>query len=325
MKRNLLNSMIVILFLFAAAGAFGQTNLIREYVGLINQTYYPEAVDYIVKLKEDMIKKGMASDTAEFFDDYLKGSFGSGFVYVGDDGSNYIITNYHVIARAHTISITFENREGEKTVYEQLRLIAADEDIDLAVLAFRDDAKPFNSGLVFMTEHVEEGSDVFAAGFPGLGNEAIWQFSRGMISNAAVRFPPEKDVSQNEVRLGPFIQHTAQVDPGNSGGPLLVRQPEAAVGYVVAGINTLSARRRQAANFAIPADRALAFIQTAINGSDPAVKREKLDAKVESFISGLDAPRAVFPHIAAYLSNHCIAVNAEYAVSEVMDRTSATV
>lgn len=316
---------MTVALLCTVAGAFGQTNPVREYVGLINETYHPDAVEYIKKQKEDLISKGMSSDSAEFFDEYLKGSSGSGFVYVADDGSNYVITNYHVINGSYTNSITFENQEGEKQIYENLRIIAADKDIDIAVLAFADDAKPFTNGLPFATGLLEEGSDVFAAGFPGLGRDVIWQFSRGVVSNASVKLPPEKDEAPNAAHLGPYIQHTAQIDPGNSGGPLLVRQQESTAGYAVVGINTLSARSRQAANFSIPSDRALAFIQQVLSGEAAVGTREKLDAQVKAFISGLNVPRTVFPHIAEYLSAHCVAANAEYAASEVADRASIAV
>ncbi|MDR3311802.1 MAG: serine protease, partial [Spirochaetaceae bacterium] len=264
-------------------------------------------------------------DAAKAIDRYLKGGFGTGFVYVAPDGANYLITNHHVIAQADKLSVTFEKLDGAKTTYDRLRVIAADEDIDIALLAFADDVRPFPAGLSFVSAPAEEGSDVYAAGFPGLGNAAVWQFSRGMVSNAAVRLPVEDDEDVPEAALGPYIQHTAQIDPGNSGGPLLIQREGVAAGYAVAGINTLSARRRQAANYAISVNRAQEFITQALVPADPVKDRAKLDAQLESFIKGLGAPKTVYPHIARYLSNACTASNAEYALSEVSDRAPKTV
>jgi len=73
----------------------------------------------------------------------------------------------------------------------------------------------------------------------------LWQFSTGNVSNAVARFPRSLD---DPTMMGPFIQHTAPIDPGNSGGPLLVAQADVPSGFAVAGINTLTGTWRQAAN-----------------------------------------------------------------------------
>ena len=306
------------------AAAFAQPSALRDYVGVIRQSYHPDVVKYLETVRERFVKRGN-NDYAKFLENYLKGGFGTGFVYVAPDGANYILTNNHVVARSYTISITFEKLDGGKTTYDKLRIVAADEDIDIAILAFADGAKPFARGLSFMPNPAEEGASVFAAGFPGLGTEAVWQFSSGMISNAAVRLPADPETEMPEAALGPFIQHTAPIDMGNSGGPLLVQQAGATAGYAVAGINTLQARFRQNANFSIPATRASAYVRGALLVQDEAALRAALDKRLDAFVKGLAAPKAVYPHIAQYLSNACTASNAEYAVSEVFERGSRTV
>jgi serine protease Do len=124
--------------------------------------------------------------------------------------------------------------------------------------------------------------------------------------------------------MGPYIQHTAQIDPGNSGGPLLVQIQEVPTGYAVAGINTLSACFRQAANFSIPMDRVNAFLDSAL-GPKPEDERPRLDARLDTFIEGLNVPRAVYEHISDYLSNACTAENAEYALTEMLRKAARTV
>jgi serine protease Do len=304
--------------------AFAQPSALRDYVGVIRQSYHPDVVEYLEIVRERFIKHG-ENDYAKFLENYLKGGFGTGFVYVAPDGENYILTNNHVISRAYTLSITFEKLDGGKTTYDKLRIVAADEDIDIAILAFSDGAKPFSRGLSFVSAPAEEGAPVFAAGFPGLGMEAVWQFSSGMISNAAVRFPADPELEMPEAALGPYIQHTAPIDMGNSGGPLLVQQTGVTTGYAVAGINTLQARFRQNANFSIPATRAQSYVQSALVSRDETALRAALDKRLDSFVKGLSAPKAAYPHIAQYLSNACTASNAEYAVSEVFERGSRTV
>ncbi|MDR1419408.1 MAG: serine protease [Treponema sp.] len=302
-------------FLFLALPAFSQTSLLRDYVGLVNQTFHPDIIDYMEKFRAEFERRG-DSATARNIDSFLWGSSGSGFVYIGPDGGNYIITNHHVITQSYSLSVTFEKQDGTKTTYGGLSILAADEDMDIAILAFPKDAKPFSRALAFLDRPVEEGEDVYSAGFPGMGNTTIWQFGRGMVSNANVVFPAEDTTDK---MMGPYIQHTAQVDPGNSGGPLLVQTPGVLSGYAIVGINTLSARFRQAANFSIPLDRVRSFLDRVFSGEE-IDQRARLEERVYSFIEGMDIPGTVYEHISGFLSNDCVAENAENAIGEVFRR-----
>jgi serine protease Do len=291
---------------------------LRDYVGLINQTYHPGIIAYLEKTKKEFEKTGQ-SNAAKGIDLFLKGATGSGFIISGSNGIYYIITNYHVIQQAHTLSITFERQDSSKKKYENLTVIAADEEMDLALLTFPANEKP-STGLIFVTRRMEEGEDVYAAGFPTLGATPLWQFTRGMISNASAKFTKSLN---DETLMGPYIQHTAQVDPGNSGGPLLVVQRNAASGYAVAGINTLSASRRQTANYAIPAATAVKFISDALN-QKPETYKAALDKQLDKFINGLNLNRAAYPHIAEYLSSDYVGENAEQAMTEMYDKGSTS-
>ncbi|MDR2719045.1 MAG: serine protease [Treponema sp.] len=293
---------------------------LRDYVGLINQSYHPGIVAFFEKIKTDLARKG-ENDAVRAIDIFLRGSTGSGFVFNDARGNLYAITNNHVIAQAHSLSITFERQDGFKKKIENLNIIAVDEEADLALLAFPAGDKPLDRGLSFLTRPVQEGEDVYSAGFPGLGITSIWQFGRGMVSNAAVRFP--KSIN-DETLVGPFIQHTAEVDSGNSGGPLLIIQQNVPSGYAVAGINTLKAYRRQAANYAIPVSTVQNFINDALN-QKPETYRAALDQRLVKFTEGLGANRAVYPHIAEYLSSVCVGENAEFAMSEMYDKGNASV
>ena len=294
---------------------------LRDYVGLINQSYHPGIVSYFEKTKEKLTKQG-ETNAVKSIDIFLSGAFGSGFLYSDAAGKQYVITNNHVVAQAYTLAITFERQDGFKMKVENLKIIAADEEVDLAILALpAGERLPAARGLTLLTRQINEGEDVFSAGFPGLGMTPIWQFGRGMVSNAFVRFPKSFD---DETLMGPYIQHTAQIDGGNSGGPLLVAQQGAPSGYAVAGINTLSATRRQAANYAIPVNTALTFINNALNPK-PATYRDDLDTRLNAFAKGLGVNRAVYPHIAEYLSTECIGENAEYAIEELFEKASTSV
>jgi len=309
----------VLLLFFTCFACFGQTSALRDYVGMISQGFHPDIIAFLQKLKSELEKKGYSS-TARSLENFIKGDSGTGFVYVGSDGKNYILTNYHVISQAHTLSITFETVDGEKTKFSDLQIVAANEDMDIALLALGGQ-NFFKQGLSLLTRPIEEGEDVYSAGFPGAGSAMIWQLGRGIISNASVRLPPE---DENDKAIGPYIQHTAQVDAGNSGGPLLIQVRGVPTGYAVAGINTLSIRRRQAANYSIPVTRVQSFLDASLK-PPAADQRPILEERVNTFIKGLSAPKAVYPHIAQFLSNTCTGENAEYAINELLEKAPKTV
>ena len=319
MKRSLFIFLVLIIsfpdFIFA------QASVVRDYVGLINQSYHPGIVSLFEKIKKEFEKQG-DNDAAKVVDIIIKGGFGSGFLYNDARGNFYVITNNHVIAQAHTISITFERTDGTKKRIDNLRLIATDVENDLAIMALPAGERPLVAqGMTFINRTPEEGEEVFSAGFPGLGITPLWQFGNGRISNVSARFP--KSIN-DETLLGPFIQHTAQVDMGNSGGPLLVAQRNAPSGYAVAGINTLSAVRRQAANYAIPISTLQPFITSSLNPNSQSFKAA-LDEKLKIFTEGLDTNKAVYTHISDFLSTVCIGENVEYAYEEMSRKASSSV
>jgi serine protease Do len=121
---------------------------------------------------------------------------------------------------------------------------------------------------------------------------------------------------------GPYIRHTAPVDPGNSGGPLLARVPE---GYAVAGINTLSARDRardQGANYAIPIDRVEDFLREVLGTRN---ERIALEERLLAFTQGLTVSHLSYQHIARYLSNSFTAENARAALMLMLEAAPGAV
>jgi serine protease Do len=310
---------VLLMMTMAVFAGFGQASALRDYVGMISQTFHPDIVSFMEEFKSELVKRGYGA-ASRAVDNYLKGESGTGFVYV-TGGRSYILTNYHVISQANTLSVTFEKPDGERTRFSDLTIVAGDEEMDIALLAFAQGQNPFREGLAFFTRTINEGDDVYSAGFPGLGNTMVWQLGRGMISNASVRLPESAD---SDKMIGPFIQHTAQIDPGNSGGPLLVQTQGVPTGFAVIGINTRSARGRQAANFSIPLNRVQAFLNASLR-PQPRDELAMLNARVASFIEGLGANRAVYTNIAPFISNNCVGENAEFALLEMFEKAPRTV
>ncbi|HAV12133.1 MAG TPA: hypothetical protein DCX06_01375 [Opitutae bacterium] len=134
---------------------------------------------------------------------------GSGFI-IHEDG--YLVTNDHVIAGEHKISVTiFEQGERElsRVTYDKVRIVATSSDLDLALLKIETegDSKPFKVvPLAAVDEGLNEGQTVFAIGSP-LGLDRT--VSQGIIS-----------VANRVINGRLYLQTTTQINPGNSGGPL---------------------------------------------------------------------------------------------------------
>jgi serine protease Do len=146
---------------------------------------------------------------------------GSGFV-IHPDG--YIVTNDHVIAGEHKISVTIfkeGERELSKVTYDNVRIVATSSELDLALLKIETESEePFKIvALAAVDEGLREGQTVFAIGSP-LGLDRT--VSEGIISVA------------NRVIGGRlYLQTTTQINPGNSGGPLFNLRGE------VVGVNNM--------------------------------------------------------------------------------------
>lgn len=180
-------------------------------------------------------------------------SFGSGFVYKSQSGVCYIVTNQHVVGGSNLVRISSIS-DGKMRTYNGCRVLYADKTRDLAILQIPAEMPVFP--LERYNNELSDGLDVYTAGFPGLGNTPSWQLGKGIISNAAVR----SDIFEKDTIT--VIQHTAQVDPGNSGGPLLIAQPsDSDRVYKVIGVNTWKARRRNDTNFSVRVSELDLFIE----------------------------------------------------------------
>ncbi len=252
---------------------------VKNYVGVVRQNIFPESKEFLEGLRDDLKKRGYAS-YAEYVEGYLSGGFGSGFVYVDASGANYVVTNRHVVSQAQSASIEFEDDDGSVVKYDNLSVLITDDDIDLAILKFDGGKNPFKKGLQISSSKVYDGQDVFSAGFPGLGAEPVWQFGKGNISNSAARIKDLLDPSISTV-----IQHSAQIDAGNSGGPLLTASRQAAAGYEVVGVNSWKAVGRESTNFAIPARLVLSMIEKSKLAADDEAAKKARSEKFKALLT----------------------------------------
>jgi S1-C subfamily serine protease len=204
-----------------------------------NQTVYNEnvtiyqnstaLVDLYQNVKDSVVLVSVRSST--------EAGEGSGFVY-NYSGAVVVITNYHVVHEAVSVSVTFSDGDGYPA-----SVLGTDPYADLAVLnvsAPQDEFKPLE---VVSSSTLKVGDLVIAIGNPyGL----VGSMTTGIVS-ALGRTIDEEELIGN-FRIANVIQTSVLINPGNSGGPLLD-----ALGNVV-GITTAVVKDAQGLAFAIPSN-----------------------------------------------------------------------
>ncbi len=251
-------------------------------------------------------------------------SSGSGFVIKKND-KMYVVTNAHVVQDA-------SETDGSIYIYSigykkyNMKIVGGDSFYDIAVLEFIDQPGAEITSIKFRTAEVNVGESVFAIGNP-LGDYP-YSVTDGIIS------------AKNRVRGGltgkfGFLQSTATVIWGNSGGPLVD------IAGDVVGINSQIAFAQQGntsiwqpqINFALEAGLSERLVNDIINNNGLVkraylgieIARLKLDSYYEQkygnsdkeeidplpFISGVlpDGPAA--KSLSAYVGYTITAINNE--------------
>lgn len=183
----------------------------------------------------------------------LEASQGTGFLITAQ---GHLLTCAHVVEEEKTATVFLQGRRLLADV------VATNKDDDLALLKLRDPAPADAQPLGFRTEAPGMGDDVFTIGYPLsrlLGTNA--RMSRGLLSATTGMRDDTKR-----------MQVSAEVQPGNSGGPLLARDGQV-IGQIQQTINPWRIAQStggvlpQNVNFAIKNASMIDFVKA----SDPAV------------------------------------------------------
>ena len=194
----------------------------------------------------------------------MRGTFGSGFVvrWRAANGAveTRIVTNHHVLDGAVEAEIFPSDSADDENpiVAHVVQSIPRD---DIAILRVEESSRSrtlHGAGIRFRLDPAREQEKVSAAGFPGVSGSPSYQITQGVVSNA--RFNAEEHDPQG---VAAFIQHTAPIDPGNSGGPLLDGRGR------LLGMNALKIFGRENVGLAIPTAR----IQLAMLRADDRPRR----------------------------------------------------
>lgn len=191
---------------------------------------------YKEKTASDILNKNLnAVATLIVYDkNHAPISQGSGF-FINHKGM--LATNYHVVKDGWNV----EAKMPSGAYYKLKGVVKKNPDEDLIILQF--DAKDTPSVEMGDSELLEPGQKIFAIGTP-VGLEST--VSEGIVSN------PKRELEGHE-----FIQFTAPISPGNSGGGLFDKNGDA-VGLTAATKDIPAAGEHsgtQNLNFAVPINK----------------------------------------------------------------------
>lgn len=190
-----------------------------------------------------IVAEGSYVDPAEGL--VAKAGSGSGFV-ISPDG--IVVTNAHVVEGAGSIQAYVGGSDDPVNA----QILGVSECNDLAVIDLTGDGYPY---LDWYTGAATPGLDVYAAGFP-LGDPE-YTLVKGIVAKERA----DGDTPWASIEY--TIQHDAEIQPGNSGGPLLTDSAQ------VVGVNYASYDPTNTSQyFAIPTPVAQEVVSILETGED---------------------------------------------------------
>ncbi|MBR1693258.1 MAG: trypsin-like peptidase domain-containing protein [Lachnospiraceae bacterium] len=173
--------------------------------------------------------------------------------FVGKDGEDptYLVTNHHVIEDYLNYGkgawVTIEDGHGNQldcrvtmrvyyssSEFEEAYVVAYDDTKDIAILKLENPTSKRKAFLLHSPESDMQGQSVYPVGYPGSADNSVvepnssWSMSDVSITNGII----SKFITQRGTGVR-MIQTNAEIQPGNSGGPLVDENNS------VVGINTL--------------------------------------------------------------------------------------
>lgn len=179
-------------------------------------------------------------------------SCGSGVIIYADDSTLYMVTNYHVVEDATTLSVTFV----DNATYEA-QLCGYDELVDIALLKVSIDELSADTLSQISVVTIGDSNDlVVGEQVVAIGNALGY----GQSVTTGIVSALDRTVS-TDTSVSTYIQTDAAINPGNSGGALLNMDGE------LVGINTakVSSTDVEGMGYAIPISQVLELIQSLMN------------------------------------------------------------
>lgn len=207
--------------------------IISFLLGIIVTVFYLNEKVNMEVLKESLVY------IESFNDEYI--SNGTGFVYKKENGYDYILTNNHIIEDYNEIYLYNKNKDKVKG-----KVVFSDENKDIAVIKVQDklNLKKLKIG---NSDKLKVADEIYTLGSP-IDFSYFGTLSKGIISSLNRKIV----VSGNTYNA---IQIDANINEGNSGGPLINKKGE------VIGIIFIKEEDVTGISFAIPINEVMKIIE----------------------------------------------------------------
>ena len=173
---------------------------------------------------------------------------GSGMIFTTD---GYVLTNAHVVKGYSSVDISISSGETLSG-----KVVGRDEEADLAVIKIASE-KTFSKVNFGDSSKTEQGEEVFTLGFP-FGIKGDVSFKEGTISR----------------RIEGYFETSAEIHPGNSGGPLVNRYGQViGVNTAIYGKSVAGLQLGETIKLAIPINTAKNLIVDLKAGSNKVVQK----------------------------------------------------
>ncbi len=245
-------------------------------------------------------------DLAALYRGVASGRQGSGFAIVrpGANGGRetWVLTNRHVVELAESTRIVLDDGSTLEAAP-----VWIDPTYDLAILAPQDPNGKLapQGGFTLASRSAHDGEAVTATGYPSLLGSPSFQMTKGHVSNERLPFATGKLA---------HVQHTASIDPGSSGGPLLGEAQE------VLGVNTFKLEGRENVNISVPAEavtRALGEADRA-RACDASCRKEAARDTCLGLLTELQADASRRPALQRMLGRDLVAARGIASHDEVV-------
>ena len=196
-----------------------------------NLVIYSQVKPDIDKIDNSVVSISIYNFKGELF------AYASGFVI---DASGIILTNYHVVENAASLTVTFD-KDGLKQTYNVESIISINPLVDLATIKLvkNNPNESFNA-IKFSGQLPKKGDECWAIGTPD-NPEYMNSTTAGIVSNIHA-----KGIGAWK---GFIIQTNADISKGSSGGVLINKLGEA-IGVTCGGDSTVNGVRASI-NFAV--------------------------------------------------------------------------
>jgi S1-C subfamily serine protease len=206
-----------------------------------------------------------------------EGALGAGFVI---DGSGLVATSYHVVSAATRARVRFK----DGSVYDVSGYAALDPGVDLAILQLQDPPDHLQS-VRLRHDDPTQLAPVVAVGHPQGVEFSTFDGTVSRVVNTS-QLPGRSRAFLNQLMPGGidhrWIQHTARIAEGYSGGPLLNRDGE------VIGINIWT-DQQTGVGYALHVDHLHRLQQGMFPEAAPLEKYARLEARTADLARRLSA------------------------------------